>query len=135
MLLFSQLICLTSLLTVVCRRHPPLRIIGRAGQLQVCLHNLITSQTCTFINSYNCITKTMTSFLRHQGVAAYVCLCPLGSVTGICPCRVKCAGPGWLLPPGASLFSKRPRFPHRRNSLNEIHVQLTINALSRKAFF
>lgn len=115
-----QSICLptTSLLTVVCRGLPLLGIRGGAGPLQVCTQNFITSWTCSFINSYTHITKTIISFLRHQGVRAYVCLCPPGSVTGICPCRVKVCR-AWLV------TAPRGQAVPRKATLSSLQLQLT----------
>lgn len=63
-----------------------LRIRGGARQLQVWTHNFAGFPGCllTVVS-----LKTIVTVLRHEGAAARLCHCPPGSVTGICPCRVK----------------------------------------------
>lgn len=63
-----------------------LRIRGGARQLQVCAHNFAGFPGCLFTIVS---PKTMVTILRHEGAGARLCLCPPGSVTGICPCRAK----------------------------------------------
>lgn len=68
------------------RPHPLLRVRGGAKQLQVC--NQRFADTCIFHASLSkSLTIPITKIHRHEG--APVRLCPPGSVTGICPCRVK----------------------------------------------
>lgn len=70
----------------VCRSHPLLRVKGGAKQLQVC--NQGFADTCIFHASLSkSLTIPITTIHRHEG--ALDRLCPPGSVTGICPCRVK----------------------------------------------
>lgn len=70
----------------VCRPHPLLRVKGGAKRLQVC--NQCFADTCIFHASLSkSLMIPITTIHRHEG--APVRLCPPGSVTGICPCRVK----------------------------------------------
>lgn len=63
------------------------------------------------------------SVLEQQGVQARVCLCPPGSVTGICPCRVKVCRAWLVTAPRGQIVLQSP-LHYRYNPPHEIHNHL-----------
>lgn len=86
-------------------------------------------------------TKTMVSVLRHDGARASRCLCPPGSVTGICPCRVKrVQGLSGYCTQGPDFSPKRPTLSLLQLQFTAWDVEMWLNVLceqtaARKGFF
>lgn len=65
--------------------------------------------------------QTIISLLRHEGVSAHLCLCPPGSVTGICPCRVKERRAWPVTAPGGQTSLQKGHINFMNIFINSIH--------------
>ncbi|KAG7516016.1 hypothetical protein JOB18_020449 [Solea senegalensis] len=72
----------------------------------VTFHSIFLPHCSTLTSPLRTRQRAGQPFLRQQAVRVHVCLCPPGSVTGICPCRVKVCRARLVTAPRCQLSSK-----------------------------